>query len=60
MKAIKRYIRQVIKELRKVSWPSKEQTINKTILVLVVSSLVAAYISGADLLLAGIMKLLLQ
>lgn len=51
MNFIKKYIRQVISELKKVSWPSKEQTINQTILVVLVSLVAAAYIGGVDYLL---------
>ena len=59
MKIIKKYIRQVTAELKKVSWPSKEQTINKTVLVIIVSTIVAIYIGGLDLILQEIMKLLI-
>lgn len=60
MKFIKRYIQEVIQEIKKVSWPDKEQTINKTVLVIVVSVLVSIYIGGLDLILQQMMKLLLK
>ena len=60
MNNIKKYIKQVVAELNKVSWPSKEQTINKTVLVIVVSIIVAGYIGGLDLLLQEIMKALIK
>ncbi|MEA2056701.1 MAG: preprotein translocase subunit SecE [Patescibacteria group bacterium] len=60
MKFIKRYIQEVIQEIKKVSWPDKEQTINKTVLVIVVSVLVSIYIGGLDLILQQAMKLLLK
>ncbi len=59
MKFIKKYIQQVTAELKKVSWPSKEQTINKTVLVIIVSTIVAIYIGGLDLILQEIMKALI-
>lgn len=42
------YFREVTTELRKVSWPSVEQTRNMTLLVVVVSLLVGIYIGGLD------------
>ena len=60
MKIIKQYIQEVIQEIKKVSWPDKQQTINKTVLVLVVSTLVSIYIGGLDLLLQQLMKMLLR
>jgi len=51
MKFIKKYIKQVVSELKKVTWPSKEQTINQTVLVVIVSLVVAVYIGGIDYLL---------
>ena len=60
MKFIKNYIQEVIQELKKVSWPSKEQTINKTVLVIVVSLAVALYIGGIDFILKQMMKSLIN
>ncbi len=60
MNNIKKYINQVVAELKKVSWPTKKQTIDKTVLVIIVSVIVAGYIGGLDLLLQGIMKALIK
>jgi preprotein translocase subunit SecE len=60
MKFIKQYIQEVIQEIKKVSWPSKQQTINKTVLVIVVSAVVSIYIGGLDVLLQQLMKMLLK
>jgi len=60
MNNIKKYINQVVAELKKVSWPTKKQTIDKTVLVIIVSIIVAGYIGGLDLLLQGIMKALIK
>lgn len=48
MKAVQKYFNEVIQELKKVTWPSKQQTIDMTILVLVVSVIIAIYLSGLD------------
>ncbi len=60
MKFIKKYIKQVIIELKKVSWPSKIQTINQTVLVIVISIVTATYIGGVDYLLQQIMLALVN
>jgi preprotein translocase subunit SecE len=60
MDFLKKYIQQVVQELKKVTWPTKEQTIEKTVLVIVVSGIVALYIGGLDLILQAIMKSLIK
>lgn len=60
MKFIKKYIGQVVAELKKVTWPNKEQTINKTVLVLVVSAIIALFIAGVDFMLQNIMRTLIN
>jgi preprotein translocase subunit SecE len=44
------YFSEVIRELHKVTWPSKDQTINKTLLVIGVSLILAAFLGGLDYL----------
>ena len=44
----KRYLQEVQEEVRRVSWPSREQTIQKTLLVIGVSVLVGVYIGALD------------
>ncbi len=60
MKSIKKYFNQVIAELKKVSWPTKKQTINKTLLVILVTALAALYISGIDFILQSIMRIVIN
>ena len=60
MKFLKTYIGQVVAELKKVSWPSKKQTIGKTILVIIVSTIVALYISGVDFALQSLMRFIIK
>lgn len=58
MEFIRKYLGQVISEIKKVSWPTKQQTINKTTLVIVVSVVVATFIGIADYLLQWLMRVL--
>jgi preprotein translocase subunit SecE len=42
------YLQEVTTELKKVSWPTKQRTINMTLLVIAASLVVAIYIGGLD------------
>ncbi len=48
MFSLSAHIRETIQEIKKVSWPSQQQTIEMTILVIAVSVLVGTYIGVAD------------
>ena len=48
MSRIRRFIDEAWSELRKVSWPTPEQTRNLTVLVFVVSLAVGLYITVLD------------
>jgi len=45
---IRRYVEESIAELRKVTWPTREQVRNLTVLVFVVSAAVGVYIAFFD------------
>lgn len=45
-----KYINMTFAELRQVAWPSQRQTIMYTILVIVISALVALYVGAFDYL----------
>jgi preprotein translocase subunit SecE len=55
---IRRFIDESWSELKKVSWPSREQVRNLTILVFVVSFVVGVYITVFDLLFSRAIGLL--
>ena len=48
MTRIRRYFDEVWSELRKVSWPTREQVRNLTVLVFAISFVVGVYISILD------------
>ena len=48
MTRIRRYFDEVLSELRKVSWPTREQVRNLTVLVFAISLVVGIYISILD------------
>ncbi len=48
------FVREVITELKKVNWPTREETIKLTLAVIFISVAVGAFIGGLDALLVKI------
>ena len=59
MLKIGRFISQVRTEMGKVSWPSRQELIGSTIVVLVSTIILALYIGGCDLFLSRAINLLI-
>jgi preprotein translocase subunit SecE len=55
---IRRFFEEAWSELKKVSWPSREQTRNLTVLVVVVSLVVGLYITVWDAIFAQAVAML--
>ena len=43
-----RYLSSSKEELKKVAWPSRQETVKKTVLVIIISLLVAVYLGALD------------
>ncbi len=56
---IRNYFREVTTELKQTTWPSKKNTQNMTLLVVLVAALLSAYLGGIDFLLQKIMGILI-
>lgn len=54
--AVRRYFRESRIELRKVNWPTREQTTNLTIVVVVVCVVIALFLGGIDILFTDMIK----
>lgn len=54
------FYKEVKEELQKVSWPTKEQTIGTTVVVLIVVALITAYLGGVDYVFAKLASLLMS
>ena len=50
MSRIRRFFQEAWSELKKVTWPTREQTRNLTVLVFVISTMVGVYIAVFDLI----------
>ena len=57
MTRIRRYFDEVWSELRKVSWPTREQVRNLTVLVFAISFVVGLYITVLDQIFQGLLGL---
>jgi preprotein translocase subunit SecE len=57
VKRIRRYFDEVWSELKKVSWPTREQVRNLTVLVFMISIVVGLYITVLDRIFVGILDL---
>ena len=60
MKRIRRYFDEVWSELKKVSWPTREQVRNLTVLVFAISLVIGLYITVLDSVLVAILRFLPQ
>ena len=58
MKRLRRYFTEVWSELRKVSWPTREQVRNLTVLVFAISFVVGLYITVLDQVFQSLLRLL--
>ena len=50
MTRIRRFLNEAWSELKKVHWPTREQTRNLTVLVFVISAVIGVYIAFFDLI----------
>jgi preprotein translocase subunit SecE len=59
MRRLQNYIRDVIQELRKVTWPTKEELKGATITVIIFAILSTMFVGAVDFVLAKIVQLIL-
>jgi len=57
--AIQRFFRETIGELRKVSWPTRQEAVNMTIIVIIVMTVVSLFLWLIDLGAAHLLSLAL-
>jgi preprotein translocase subunit SecE len=60
VKRLRTYFHEVWSELKKVSWPTREQVRNLTVLVFAISFVVGLYITVLDAFFQGLLGLLAQ
>lgn len=52
------FVSEIIEELKKVSWPSKQETIRLTLVVITISLIIGFYVGIIDILLTKGLELL--
>ena len=53
---IKLFLKEVYTEGKKVDWPSRQETIRYTLIVIVISVTIAAFLGGLDFIFMGILQ----
>ena len=54
------FVREVVTELKRVTWPTRDETVKLTAVVIAISLIVAVFIGGLDAILVKITTLLFQ
>ena len=54
------FVRQVRAETAKVSWPTRRETVTTTIMVLIMTTVLAIFFLGVDTVLGSVVKFLLS
>jgi preprotein translocase subunit SecE len=54
------FVREVLAEFRKVTWPSRQELTNSTVVVIVVTVVVALFLGSVDIVLAKIVEAILR
>ena len=57
---IREFTREVLAEFRKVTWPSRAELANSTVVVIVVTVALAFFLGGVDVLLARAVERILR
>jgi preprotein translocase subunit SecE len=60
MEKIRLYLEDVRKEMKKVSWPSQEELVDYTIVVVVFTIILAAFIFGVDHVYSTVLEAIYQ
>jgi preprotein translocase subunit SecE len=54
-----RMVGEVVSELRRVTWPTREETLRLTIMVIAVSAVIGAFLGAVDLVFVRLFELIL-
>ena len=54
------FVREVLAEFRKVSWPSRQELVNSTVVVITVTVVVSLFLGAVDVVLARVVERILR
>jgi preprotein translocase subunit SecE len=57
---LREFVQEVLAEFRKVTWPSRQELINSTTIVIVVTVVLAFFLGGVDIALARVVERILR
>jgi preprotein translocase subunit SecE len=57
---VKKFLNDVYIELQKVAWPSRDELVGSTIIVIAMSIVMAAFIGVVDKVLSGLINILMR
>src|SRR5436853_5926337 len=57
---IREFVQEVLAEFRKVTWPSRSELVNSTVVVIVVTVVLAFFLGGVDVVLARVVERILR
>ena len=57
---VREFVLDVLAEFRKVTWPSRQELINSTVVVITVTVVIAFFLGGVDIVLARIVERILR
>ncbi|MDO8301872.1 MAG: preprotein translocase subunit SecE [Sedimentisphaerales bacterium] len=55
-----KYLQEIVDEMKRVSWPTRQETIKLTIIVVAISIVVAFYVGGLDFAFTNLLKLIIK
>ncbi|HET7340972.1 MAG TPA: preprotein translocase subunit SecE [Methylomirabilota bacterium] len=57
---LREFVQEVLVEFRKVTWPSRQELVNSTVVVIVVTVVLALFLGAVDIVLARAVEWLLS
>jgi preprotein translocase subunit SecE len=60
LRRVQEFVREVLAEFRKVTWPSRQELINSTVVVITVTVVVSLFLGAVDVVLARIVERILR
>lgn len=54
------YLRETVDEMKRVSWPTRQETVKLTVIVVAISIVVAFYVGGLDFAFTNLLKLIIK
>jgi preprotein translocase subunit SecE len=57
---VKEFVQEVLDEFRKVTWPTRQELVNATVVVIAVTVVVAFFLGGVDIVLARAVEWILS